>query len=519
LLLFGELDVSVLDELPPGRQPVKTYAVSSALRGRMFGFIERQIAAGRQAFIVCPLIEEGDGESSASHEMQAVTTYAEEVARALLPQRRIGLLHGRLKAVEKAEVMRAFAAGELDVLCATTVIEVGVDVPNASVMVIENAERYGLSALHQLRGRVGRGAQESYCILVSDHDTEEVRSRLALLCHTNDGFEVAQYDLEHRGPGDFFGERQHGLPTLKVADAIQDARVIETAANEAAALLARDPQLTTICHARLRSEVEALFEASGGLAINCIRSWKRDDFVLVGTLVNAAAIVAGGLLGLLLKKGMKPNYEIAINKTLGVAVLILGLNGVIGAMFRVGEGGRISSSGELLLIVSLVVGTFLGELLGIDAHLARFGARIETKVGSSGFGAALVNGTLIYCVGAMAIVGALNDGLRGDSSVLLIKSMLDGISSVVLGATLGVGVCFSALPVLLYQGSISLLSGVIAPYLQGALLDQLCMVGFAMVACIGMNFISDNVKIKTANMLPGLLVPVVWTLLKTWIGF
>ena len=231
---------------------------------------------------------------------------------------------------------------------------------------------------------------------------------------------------------------------------------------------------------------------------------------MTGTLVNAGAIVAGGLVGMLLKKGMKPNYEASIHKTLGVAVLILGLNGVIGAMFRVGEGGRISSSGELLLIVSLVVGTFLGELWRIDDRLNGFGTKVEKKIGSAGFGAAFINGTLINCVGAMAIVGALNDGLQGDASVLYVKSLLDGISSIILGATLGAGVCFSAVPVLIYQGGITLLAGSVAPYLQGALLDQLCMVGFALVACIGLNFISENLKIKTANMLPALLVPIVW---------
>lgn len=268
LLLFGELDVSILDELPPGRTPVRTLAVGTALRARMYGFLEKQIAAGRQVFIVCPLIEQGDDASPAAAEMQAVTAYREEVAAKLLPGRRIGLLHGRLKAAEKAEVMRQFAQGELDALCSTTVVEVGVDVPNASVMVIENAERYGLSALHQLRGRVGRGAAESFCILVSDHDSPQVKERLAFLCRTSDGFAVAQYDLEHRGPGDFFGRRQHGLPTLRVADAASDARMIETAAAEAEALLAADPALSAPGHAALRREVDSLFREAGGTAVN-----------------------------------------------------------------------------------------------------------------------------------------------------------------------------------------------------------------------------------------------------------
>lgn len=268
LLLFGELDVSVLDELPPGRTPVKTYAVTTALRDRMFGYIDSQIAQGRQAFIVCPLIETAQESSAAAGEMQSVVDYCEHVAKKMLPHRRIGLMHGKLKPAQKAEVMDEFVAGRLDVLCSTTVIEVGVDVPNATVMVIENAERYGLSALHQLRGRVGRGAAESVCVLVSDHESEEVQSRLSLMCHTNDGFEVAQYDLEHRGPGDFFGKRQHGLPALKVADAMTDGRVLEVAAQEAALLLQDDPQLKNQPHHPLAAAVEKLFKAGGGAAIN-----------------------------------------------------------------------------------------------------------------------------------------------------------------------------------------------------------------------------------------------------------
>lgn len=257
LLLYGDLDISALDELPPGRQPVKTYAVTTALRARMYGFIRRQLAAGRQAYLVCPVIEEGQSE------LQSVTAYCEQVARPLLPDARIGLMHGRLKAGEKAAVMRAFAAGELDVLCSTTVIEVGVDVPNANLMVIENAERYGLSALHQLRGRVGRGGGESYCILVSDHDGEEAQKRLQLLCRTTDGFAIAQYDLDTRGPGDFFGSRQHGLPTLRLADLQTDSRMLAAAQSEARALLAADEGLAA--HPALAEAVRQLFAGSEGL--------------------------------------------------------------------------------------------------------------------------------------------------------------------------------------------------------------------------------------------------------------
>ncbi len=255
LLLYGDLDISVLDELPPGRQPIKTYAVGTDLRARMYGFIRKQLAAGRQAYLVCPVIDES------VTELQSVTEYCETVAKPLLPGWRIGLMHGRLKPAEKAAVMDAFAAHELDVLCSTTVIEVGVDVPNANTMIIENAERYGLSALHQLRGRVGRGQGESYCILVSDHDGEDAKNRLEFLCSTTDGFAIAQYDLDTRGPGDFFGSRQHGLPSLQMADLLQDARMLEYARREAHALLAADPDLAA--HPALAAAVQQLFSDEG----------------------------------------------------------------------------------------------------------------------------------------------------------------------------------------------------------------------------------------------------------------
>lgn len=254
LLMFGDLDVSVLDELPPGRQPVKTRTVATAKRGDMFGFLAGQIAQGRQVYIVCPLIEEGESD------LQAASAYAEEVARPLLPNAKVGVMHGRLKPAEKAEVMRAFKERELDVLVSTTVIEVGVDVPNASVMVIEDAERYGLSALHQLRGRVGRGAAESWCFLVSDHRGQTAQERLRFLCRHQNGFDVAKYDLETRGPGDFFGSRQHGLPALRIADLATDTRVMKAAQEEAVALLKTDPRLQSPQHAPLAGAVEAMFQ-------------------------------------------------------------------------------------------------------------------------------------------------------------------------------------------------------------------------------------------------------------------
>ena len=260
LLMYGDLDISILDELPPGRKPVKTRCITGKKRAYLYGFLDREIGAGRQVYIVCPAIEDAGGSG-----LNAVKSYYEDIAKALLPDRRVGLMHGRLKPKEKAEVMEDFKAGRLDALVSTTVIEVGVDVPNATVMVIENAERYGLSALHQLRGRVGRGAAESWCFLVSDNASESVQKRLRFLCSTSDGFAVAQYDLETRGPGDFFGSRQHGLPTLQVADLMNDTRTLHAAQSEAAALLAADPLLERPEHALLAHQVEQMFDQAGAM--------------------------------------------------------------------------------------------------------------------------------------------------------------------------------------------------------------------------------------------------------------
>ena len=260
LLIYGDLDISILDELPPGRKPVKTRCITGKKRGALYGFLDREIDAGRQVYLVCPAIEETpDGGLS------AVKRYYEDIAKALLPERRVGLMHGKLKPKEKAAVMEDFKAGRLDALVSTTVIEVGVDVPNATVMVIENAERYGLSALHQLRGRVGRGAAESWCFLVSDNTSENVQKRLKFLCSTADGFAVAQYDLETRGPGDFFGSRQHGLPTLQIADLMNDTRTLHAAQAEAVAMLADDPLLEAPEHALLEQQVQQMFEKAGAM--------------------------------------------------------------------------------------------------------------------------------------------------------------------------------------------------------------------------------------------------------------
>ena len=260
LLIYGDLDISILDELPPGRTSVKTRCITGKKRQDLYHFLDQEIGRGRQVYLVCPAIEDTpDGG------LTAVKSYYEDVAKALLPDRRVGLMHGKLKPKEKAAVMEDFKAGRLDALVSTTVIEVGVDVPNASVMVIENAERYGLSALHQLRGRVGRGAAESWCFLVSDNTSEAVQKRLKFLCSTTDGFAVAQYDLETRGPGDFFGSRQHGLPTLQIADLMNDTRTLHAAQAEAAAMLAADPLLAAPEHALLAAQVQQMFDKAGAM--------------------------------------------------------------------------------------------------------------------------------------------------------------------------------------------------------------------------------------------------------------
>lgn len=223
LIIYGNMEISVIDQMPKGRKPVETYFVGTDKRARMFGFIDKHIKMGRQAYIVLPAVDPSENIT----ELQSVKQYYDEVVRPLLPDVRAEILHGKMKAKEKDDIMARFKNGEIDLLCSTTVIEVGVDVPNAVLMIIENAERYGLSALHQLRGRVGRCSHQSYCILVSDHKSEAVRQRLKFMCSTQDGFKVSQYDLDHRGPGDFFGKRQHGLPDLDIASMSEDIATLE----------------------------------------------------------------------------------------------------------------------------------------------------------------------------------------------------------------------------------------------------------------------------------------------------
>ena len=236
MIIYGNREISIIDQMPKGRKPVETYFVGTDLRARMFGFIDKHIKLGKQTYIVLPAVDP----SEEITELQSVKQYCEEVVKPLLPHAKAEILHGKMKPAEKDAVMTRFKNGETDILCSTTVIEVGVDVPNAVLMIIENAERYGLSALHQLRGRVGRGSDQSYCILVSDHKGENVRERLKFMCSTQDGFKVSQYDLDHRGPGDFFGKRQHGLPDMKIASMSQDIHTLEKSQTACRMLLAEE---------------------------------------------------------------------------------------------------------------------------------------------------------------------------------------------------------------------------------------------------------------------------------------
>ncbi len=264
LILYGDLDVSVLDELPPGRQPVETYAVGGDKRERAYGYVRRHLDEGRQGFIVCPLVEEGEVPT----ELNAATTVFQELAAGPFRGYRLGLLHGKMKAAEKDDVMASFAAGEIQLLVSTTVVEVGVDVPNAVIMVVENAERFGLAQLHQLRGRVGRGQYRSTCILISDSAGEDNRRRLQVLCATNDGFRIADEDLKLRGPGDFFGDRQHGLPQLRIADLTQDMPLLHEAQVCAANRVSVDPTLSMPENRPLAEAVATLFGKVGAQGLN-----------------------------------------------------------------------------------------------------------------------------------------------------------------------------------------------------------------------------------------------------------
>jgi ATP-dependent DNA helicase RecG len=267
LTAYGDLDMSILDEMPPGRQPVKTTWVPQHRQHEAYEFVRRQVAEGRQAYIVCPLIEESE-----SLQVEAATKLAGELRETIFPDLSVGLLHGALPIAEKDSVMQTFRSGGVDVLCSTTVIEVGVDVPNATVMLVLNAERFGLSQLHQLRGRVGRGRYESHCILLADRkynpdgritpgldpSLPPAQRRLRVLQEESDGFAIAEEDLLLRGPGEVYGTRQHGIPDLRLAAMMRDVRVLDDAREAAQSLIERDPKLGESEHGPLRARVTAL---------------------------------------------------------------------------------------------------------------------------------------------------------------------------------------------------------------------------------------------------------------------
>ena len=268
LIIYGDLDVSVIDELPPGRTPVETYVVREDKRARMYNFVRRLVGEGRQVYIICPAVEENaeGGMQNAEWEgdgpvldLKAVTTYAKQLQTEVFPDLRVDFLHGKMKPKEKESVMAAFAAGETQVLVSTTVIEVGVDVPNAALIIIENAERFGLSQLHQLRGRVGRGKHQSYCVLITNTRSVEAMQRLRTLASTTDGFKISEEDLKLRGPGDFFGSRQHGLPQMKLADLAGDMRLLSEAQDSARRLLMADPTLSQPENRPVLERVRTLF--------------------------------------------------------------------------------------------------------------------------------------------------------------------------------------------------------------------------------------------------------------------
>jgi ATP-dependent DNA helicase RecG len=234
MTLYGDLDVSVIDQLPPGRKPIVTKHATSDRVEQVYSFLKKQIDEGRQAYVVYPVIEESETQA-----MKAAEQMYEHLSREVFPEIAVGLLHGRLGANEKEAVMQRFKGGELKILVSTTVIEVGVDVPNATVMLIEQAERFGLAQLHQLRGRVGRGAAQSYCMLVTEKMNDAARQRIRTLVESNDGFYIAEMDLKLRGPGEFFGTKQAGLPSLRVANILRDTEILEIARREAVDFVAR----------------------------------------------------------------------------------------------------------------------------------------------------------------------------------------------------------------------------------------------------------------------------------------
>lgn len=260
LVIYGDLDISIIDELPPGRKPVRTLALSEPQRPRLYDFVLRELNRGRQAYFVCALVEDSE-----AVEAKAASEYVKKLSSGVLQGRTVGLLHGKMKTAEKEDVMRRFAAGEIEALVATTVIEVGVDVPNATIMVIENAERFGLSQLHQLRGRVGRGAEQAYCVMFGNAKSGVAKERMQVMCETNDGFKISEKDLELRGPGEFFGTRQHGLPEMKIGNFFTDMDILKETQTEAAKILKSDPFLSAPEHKPLLDSITETFAKAGDI--------------------------------------------------------------------------------------------------------------------------------------------------------------------------------------------------------------------------------------------------------------
>ena len=263
LVVYGDLDISIINELPKGRTPIKSYSVNYHLRERAIGYVKKHIDEGYQGYIVCPMID-ADEDS----ELIAATDYAEKLENGLLKGYKIGLLHGKMKPKDKDKVMKDFAAGKIQVLVSTTVIEVGIDVPNAVIMVVENADRFGLSQLHQLRGRVGRGTAESSCIFISNSTSKSKNKRLMALCSTTDGFEIAEADLKLRGPGNFLGKEQHGLPKLKIADLVEDKEILYASSKAAEFILENDPTLSLPENYELKCRVNSLFSKNRNVEFN-----------------------------------------------------------------------------------------------------------------------------------------------------------------------------------------------------------------------------------------------------------
>lgn len=262
MVLYGDMDVSVLDEKPPGRTPVKTYCVNSSYEERIYAFIEKQVAAGHQAYIICPAVEEGE-----TGDLHSVLEYGAYLQKCVFPNRKVGMLYGSMKNTEKERVMQEFYQGRIQILVSTTVVEVGVNVPNATLMVVENAERFGLAQLHQLRGRVGRGGDQSFCVLKTDSGQALTRQRMKVLTDSEDGFWIAEEDLRLRGAGDVFGLRQHGLPELRLADLGRDLSALRQAGDAAAKLLKSDPQLEQPAHLQLKRRAEQYMSRGNEIAL------------------------------------------------------------------------------------------------------------------------------------------------------------------------------------------------------------------------------------------------------------